>query len=435
MKKILPMLVLFLVTLACATPGAVPTLVPTPIPLPTEAPAATNTPPPAETTNESVATDAPYTGPICVERGIPQGLGSGNYAEIADRILTDLNRGVTGDDLYLGLDALRIGNQPAPVAVADFTGDGFFDYAVSVYDRVSNTNPKQGRLLIYICDGAEQFEQVADIDSGETSGGPKLWFWEDLNADGTAEILYSTVQCGAHTCTEQIFVLTWRGDEFVSILQGSSDDLPNPQIQLIDYDGDGIMGIEVSGTGAGSVGAGPPRGVSRVWEYGRGSRTWSVANEIVLPSNFRIHAIHDADDTAFRGDLEIALLLYRQSIANPEMIDWIYPSIEQLNLGAYARYKMAIIHTIRGDEAAASDVLNDMSFLINSRSDQWVFVEMANGFRNAYFSGSVEAGCDFVIKYATDHAELVLDPLGSVAFGYNNRDYTPQDMCPVALGE
>jgi hypothetical protein len=171
MKRILPLLVLFLAALACETPGSLPTLVPTPIPLATAVPTVTNTPPPTSDVVEApTATEGPNIGPVCVRSGSPKGLGVGNYDELPADILNDLNQGLTGDDLFLRLDALSVGNQPTSVAVADFTGDGFFDVAVSVFDRSSILTPKSGRLLIYNCTGNESFELAADIETGVDNG-------------------------------------------------------------------------------------------------------------------------------------------------------------------------------------------------------------------------------------------------------------------------
>jgi hypothetical protein len=207
--------------------------------------------------------------------------------------------------------------------------------------------------------------------------------------------------------------MRWDKTQYRSALEGDSMDMAHPVIQLIDYDADGTLGIEVIATGAGSVGAGPPRAISRVWEYKANARAWIIDREIALPSEYRIHAIHDADDTAFRGDLDVALLLYQQAIENPDLLDWKLAATEQLYLGAYVRYKMIAIHTIRGDEDAATTLLSDMSLLYFPNSDQWEFVEMAVGFRNAYLAGGVEAACDFVVSYAEARSDQILAPLGS----------------------
>jgi hypothetical protein len=46
----------------------------------------------------------------------------------------------------------------------------------------------------------------------------------------------------------------------------------------------------------------------------------------------------------------------------------------------------------------------------------------------------VAAGCVATRSYALEHADQVLDRLGSRAFGYVNPDFTVEEVCPWTEG-
>ena len=64
--------------------------------------------------------------------------------------------------------------------------------------------------------------------------------------------------------------------------------------------------LEVVGSGYGSVGAGPQRGVTRVWAYQPGSGLWEQVDEIIGASDYRIHTIHDVRGKDGDGSIGIS---------------------------------------------------------------------------------------------------------------------------------
>jgi hypothetical protein len=284
--------------------------------------------------------------------------------------------------------------------------------------------------MIYVCKSG-QYELAYEQTSEESRGAPSIRFLQDLNADGTAELITSEAACGASTCFESIQVLNWDGDSFVNRLQNGSDDLPFPTIELTDQDSDQVYHIEVTGSGTGSVSAGPQRNLTRVWAYLPGTQQWELTGDTPGPSDYRIHVLHDADSLSNEGSYEDALLLYGRVADDITLVDWTDPEMEREILGAYARYRMVVLYDRLGQTSFAETALDDMESLYPSGYPQRPYYEMAQEFREAYVASGFSAGCQAAREYAAAHPEQVLDPLGSQNFGYGNKDYIPEDVCDL----
>jgi len=55
---------------------------------------------------------------------------------------------------------------------------------------------------------------------------------------------------------------------------------------------------------------------------------------------------------------------------------------------------------------------------------------MAQLFLEGAESESISAGCAAAKEYASANQKDVLDPLGSDVYGYTNREFTLEDLCP-----
>jgi hypothetical protein len=367
--------------------------------------------------------------PICVPPKAHERLNALTFDDYLQAVMLFVNSGGTPDELEEALANEGVASQPVAVSYADMTGDGKYDLVVSIFDPSSMSTPPEGSLMAYVCEGAQyKFTYLQESDEGWSA--PGIRYLQDLNNDGAADLVSSTVSCGAHTCYERAAIMVWNGVTFENWLEGVSDDLPYPDIQVVDYDGDGFYDLEITGSGIGSVGAGPQRNLTRVWSNDPASGTWEVVNEIPGPSNYRIHALHDADTTVQRGEYEVGLALYNQVISDPNLEDWMDQENERLNIGAYARYKIVVLHTLLGQIDAAQAMFDDMFARYPEGTPQYAYVEMAAGYRSSYVSGGAEVACAAAMTYAAAHPEQVLAPLGSLIFGYGNPDYTPEDMCP-----
>ena len=91
---------------------------------------------------------------------------------------------------------------------------------------------------------------------------------------------------------------------------------------------------------------------------------------------------------------------------------------------------IAAIHAKRGETGTAQATIEKMEQAYPGGTSQHAYVDMANAYLEALARGDEAAACDAVQAYASSHAEQVLVPLGQKTFGYANKDFLPQDMCP-----
>ena len=351
------------------------------------------------------------------------------FAAFEQTVLGFLNQGGSTEALDAALYAAGVANQPLAVAAADLTGDGWQDVVVSIYDPQSGSVPPGGLLLIYSCQEAH-FILAYREPSVEAWGAPGIRYLQDLNADRRAELVTGSVTCGVHTCFEQVKVLGWSGDNFENLLVGETTDLPYPDIRLVDPDGDGVFDLEVAGGGFGSVGAGPQRTLTRHWRYDSAAGRWQDSRDLLAPSNYRIHVLHDAETAALARDYDQALLDYGRVVSDPTLVDWIDPEVEKANLAAYALFKTAVVNLIQNQLDLAQATFDQLADTYPPGTKGHAYVELAVAFQAAYPAGGVSSGCAAAQKYAADHPDQVLLPLGSAVYGYANRDVSPQDICP-----
>jgi hypothetical protein len=403
---------------------AIPTATPTDIPLPEPTrPAASPAP-----------TIPPTEVPACVPPQDPGPLEASRPEAFSIAVLDFLNAGGTPADLDAALYEAGVANTPTTVVEADFNGDSRPDLAVSIFDPASITVPPEGRLMVYLCQEG-RFALVLDQRTAEFAGGPHLWYWEDLNGDGGADLVLSETVCGASSCFENLKVLVWQEGGLVDRFEGASDDLPFPDITILGPDENGAYSLQATAAGFGSVGAGPQRPLTRVWAYEPRAGHWVFSEEYPGVSNFRIHILHDADESLAKGDFDIALLLYQRIIEDDTLDDWVDPEFERGALSAYAYYKTLTIHTLRGELDLADQALEEMSTAFPRSSPHREYVEMAILFQTAFASGGLESACNAAAGFADAHVAAVLEPLGWVYFGYANPEYTSAAMCPVQTGE
>jgi hypothetical protein len=416
-------------TSSLSTPD--PTAIFSPIELPTStAPAAPALPVQESTAPAALTPTAMVTGEAqpCPPVGDPAPLPEGLFDSLPERVLAFLNGGGSLEALSEALYMTGVANLPEPTAAGDMDGDGWEELVVSVFDPDSSSLPPSGMLLIYTCrDGAYLLAYQEDTRPSE--GAPGIRFLRDLNADGQAELVSSSATCGAHTCFERVQVIQWDGTGFRNHLEGDTADLPYPTVYLSPTDQEGLFDLQVSGSGFGSVGAGPQRNVTRIWSFNEGLQLWQISDFYQEPSNYRIHILHDAAAAAERGDYQQALMLYNRVLSDTTLEDWADPEQEQAWIKAFARYQMVAIYTLQDREAFANTVLEELKTAAPPGSQQVVYSDMAVAYIDGYQDGGAVEGCRIVQDYAALHPGL-LDPLGPQSFGYGNPPFTEEDLCP-----
>jgi tetratricopeptide (TPR) repeat protein len=365
--------------------------------------------------------------PQCVRHQAETDLPPLDYRIIEGSVLEYANQGASIGELSQALNAAGVANQPTAVLSGDMTGDGKNDLVVSVFDPQSKHIPPAGKLIILVCEGGKFGVEYEQPTPG-MYGGPHLWYLQDLNADRKADLVDSLATCGAHTCFESLRVIAWGEQGFTNRLDGDTGELPYPLTEVRDLNGDGVYDIEVSGTGAGSVGAGPPRSVTWVFSYDTEDEFWHRSDVVLAEAKFRIHVVNDADALALEGNFREALIAYQRVLDDPELQDWVDPETERANLQAYARFKRVVIFLLLDQEQFAESAYQEMVNLYPSDTHQYGYLQMAEEFRRVFPQGGVSDACKAANAFAAAHQEAVLAPLN--AYGYGNSSYTAQNMCP-----
>jgi hypothetical protein len=209
-----------------------------------------------------------------------------------------------------------------------------------------------GTLLAFRCQG-ESYQLAYTAPDRPNLSAPIIHSEEDLNGDSGDELLLSRRSCGAHTCTAEVQVLSWRQGTLMNILAGATDDLPSPEVQVLAADDGRSARVAVTATGVNSIGAGPFRQLTRIWSWDAEADRYQVAREEQQAPEFRIHALHDADRAAREGRSQEALTGYQRVIDDQGLRDWMEPAREQAILAAYARYRMIVVQAKQGQLGAA----------------------------------------------------------------------------------
>lgn len=392
-------------TAAVATPGGGDT--PAVVPTPTEIP--------RPTSEASVCVAPSEHGPLELT----------TYAQYPQIIMDYLNSGASPEELAVELIINQLSPDEQPVWAEDLTRDGVRDVVVTVLDK---ENHPGGALMIFTCNGSE-YVLSHIVVAPQDYYAPKLLHIQDMNNDGLREVIYSSTVCIAHTCYEDIQIINWASGIFVPRLEGSTADLPIPEVQLTDFDQDGIYDLEVVGKFISDVAAGPQRMSINIWTYDPNSTSWRLTEQSLASSPFRIHLVHDAEDAMDRGEYLIAALLFQQVIDDDSLLDWRDATEERNTLSAYAYYKQIVANVFLGDRATAQALYDEFVELYGDTA-QSAYVEMAEIFLTDSDVLGTEGGCASARQYAAANEYVILTPLGSSVYGYTNRDFTSEDVCP-----
>lgn len=300
------------------------------------APAPTSTPAPASATPATPAAAA-----------VPCPVPQGSTPEPAiPTILDYLNSGGAPEMLAPALTEEGLAPLEGPALIsADLTGDGLEDLALAYLIPPEAQAAPGGVTLIMECTG--QAYRVAYQDPLEGSGEtPAIHFAQDLTHDGAADLVAGHRLCGAHTCFEEVSVFVWDGSGFSNRLQGASDDLPYPEIEIVGPADDGTYQLAVTGTGIASAGAGPYRQRTRTWSWDASAQALVPGPDAPLPSNFRIHVVLDADAAALAGDFTGAHDLYHRVVTDETLQDVEFSPAPRDNLIAYAMYREIVTYVL-----------------------------------------------------------------------------------------
>ena len=403
---------LLLLTSGCALLDLVnPTSVPVPSTLTEPASISTATPSPSPPMPTLPPVPSPTTNPCPATQDLVPPVRTGGLDAVADALKAYLDQGGDPDRVLL--------EPQESLLRGDLTGDGSAEMVFGLIDPESPQIPLEGRLVIFTCraGGVERLYQYAPGDWH----GLELIAVADLTADGVADLVFSDVSCGAHTCWHTPYVWSWAGSDFVNNVTGPLQ-FPYPVFEV-----QGGALVVVSG-GVGSVGAGPQRPLTTTLSWVGDAIT--VTGEISAPPAYRYHALVDGDAAFAVGDLAAAQSLYQRVLQDETLTAWgayATPEEEQQWLRALGRWRLLILNATQGLDADAEAQHAALTADPQPGVPGYPLVAPAERFWRSYQrDGDAEAACRYAVD--TDEALAVLDFLNG--FGYANPLFEADDLCP-----
>ncbi len=400
------------------------TSTPTPIPTPTATPRPTVTP---------IPTATPTPVPICP----PQNLSAAwlapdqfdGYPSAIQAYLS--NGGSTANLLTILRDASSINEKWGGVSSIDLTGDGEPEIIVSIIDpSTADQSPApSGLLLIFGCEGQQVHLLYSNLAPKPQALPSIMQTGNFIAAPRGNQIAVLSSSCGANTCFDKLEVLGWDGQALIDLLAAPLE-LPAAQFQFVQADGDPALELQAVRGVITSIGAGPQRTEKQLWDW-NGAQYVKVKSEW-SPVEYRIHAIYEADDALAAGDVQHAIDWYSRALTDDTLKDWLTESgvpraHDKDTLKAYARFRLLLIG-LRQGASNARDQLDALTAEYPDGSPVHQTQQMAQLLWDKYQATQNWADtCAAVNAFANDQYQIT-DDLG--LFGYANRMYTSDDMCP-----
>ncbi len=391
-------------------------------PTPIVTPSLTATPRPTPT-----ATPIPNCPPIS---STPTWIAPDTFDHYPDAIQKYLNNGGSISALAKILrDASSITDTLGSVQQFDLTGDGDPETIVSIYAPASQVQPPSGMLLIYGCANQKDTLIYSDVTVDPQSMTQVFKVDDLIGAKHGGQVATLTSICGAHTCFDTFNALGWNGRTFVSLMAEPLT-LPSASYVLSKKNAEAAFHIEAQGGVVASTGAGPQRTETQIWQW-NGAQFAKVSSTL-SPIEYRIQAIYEADDAFAKGDYQSAVDGYSRAITDDSLKDWLTEigyskAHDRGTLTAYARFRLLVIGVLRGD-ANARDQLDQLTNDFPADNPDNTIQQMALTFWNKYqATKDVKPACAAADAFANDKYQIT-DNLS--LFGYANRLYTSDDMCP-----
>jgi len=332
----------------------------------------------------------------------------------------------------VGLHGLRVemeklvGAQNWQIDLIDMevNGDGEVDLALALSELDLDNTVSYSLVLVIECESDRceiAHQQVYD----DAAASPPHLSAQDLDGDGMTDLLVSSRHCGAHTCFLEVEALAWREGGMRDLFTGPTDDLPNPEFKLYGPLENGRFMIGITATGIGSAGAGPFRQFTRTWSWSDEQDLFVKAMDVYQNPEYRIHQIHVADELFASDDLEAAKEAFLKVVQDDELSDWISGGV---NLSAYAYYRIGLITLLLDGEAKTQNPFAQLEDEHPPSTEGSAYSDLAGVFWETFSEGQDwSSACRAAIEYARENSQTIIEPL---YYGYANKTYTAEDMCP-----
>jgi len=243
----------------------------------------------------------------------------------------------------------------------------------------------------------------------------------DINADGLGELVYVTTSCGAHTCFDTVHIFTGTAEGYHS-LSGDELAMAFADISLTDRDDDGVQELVMHGGTIGSIGAGPQRSRTEVYDWD--GTQYTLVETTYDPSNFLYLRLRDADDAFAAGRYLEAADMYSSALEDTSLDLW-NPE-ERAELDPYALFRIALSLLAAGE--APSEAVAALDRALEGYPGS-AHGELARAFRDSYLArADLPAAC----QAARDYAAANLDRFTILwDYGYANPEFDVVLLCPL----
>ena len=366
-----------------------------------------------------------------------------------EEILNYLNMGASRQSIVKAYQQL---NKRWSIQEKDVTGDG-------VPEIVYEESLLRAYLYVYHCN-----EGVYELITAQAEDFrfPTLTMVgiKDLNMNGIAEM----VSFMGDDRTRFFYVLEWDGSGFQQLNWDGDFDGDDYRSCMLMYGPSTMDFIDTDNNGTFEL---ILHQAIPIWsEYIEGlpwreetrTCTWNGAlfvmtNIEYAPPQYRFQAVQDADRASLKQEYDKALDLYQQAIFSDQLDWWSIKRAdherqiamgntghplpdpdpnEYFYLSAYARFRIMLLHLLRGYLPEAETVYNTLQEKFTTGQPGAEFAEMAAEFWNEYqTSANIGLACRKAIRYAADYVKI-LSYLGGSYHGWQSLDYEYPDVCHFA---
>jgi hypothetical protein len=419
-------------------------------------PAAPASPPPCPAADPALALPAELGQAIAIfKTSLP--------FDLAAPIVDFLNQGGAPETLIQAVEAV----DPELILRQDLTNDGQEELLL-----------KMRYLSILGCTPDGQYKIFGQFIDDIVFFPPAIIAIQDLNRDGLPEMLLHSRTFRGLSTTLTLQVVAWNGQEIANMIGmppaypyrslaeviywdehdeviGIMHELGD--VELVDVDGNGTTEIIVHS----GIPGHPDTFAHGPWRGGQDTFTWNgdafvLLNSEIDPPVYRFQAVHDADQAALLGNYDQALTLYQEAIFSDQLAGWspeLYsqqmdlvntwynneptptpyapPAEEYYHLAGYARFRILVLHALRGYTVEAQTVYDTLQEEFSEGQPGHASALLATAFWQEYqATQNVGQACRYALGELGDGAEEILYWVGSSFHGWQFPPYKPVDLCP-----
>lgn len=355
------------------------------------------------------------------------------------------------------LEFLNLGGAPESVNNGLKGESHFLDLT---NDRVSDLIVNLGSTLIV---GCENGKYIALINVPMDYEQNEIVAIQDMNLNHVPEIVITKQGCNGPCYSTKIY--EWSGREFRSLIsikdpfQGNwildETYMYGKVSDIRDVDFNGTLELVLTAS-IDSPLVNPPD-----WKPQRAIKTiltWNGANFVFYkneypPPEYRFQVVQDGDRESLAGNFDNALKFYQDAIFN-EQLEWWSPERKQFiidtwrpsntptpippnpdpaeyyNLAAYSRYRIMLLHILRGWHKEANIVYATLLEKFPVGHPGYSYTELATVFWDSYqMSQDIGLACKETVDFASANPHEIL-PYPGGDFKNEWYQYKPEDICP-----